>query len=95
MVGNCDIDYFNCHRRQVQIIEIVNQSERNQNFAVNFWKHWKQKRKWTNYIATEWKKSIIPRKFHEILLVLWNIINFCKMSVNDQNLSLHMNMKVT
>ncbi len=63
MVGNCEIDFLNCCHRQVQIIEIVNQSERNQNFAVNFWKHWKQKRKSRKYIETERKQSIIPRNF--------------------------------
>ncbi len=42
-IGNCDIDFFNFCHRQVQNLGILNQSERDQNFAVNFQKHRKQK----------------------------------------------------
>ncbi len=66
----CGIDFFNFRHCQVQNFEISNQSEQHQNFAVNFQKHQKQKRKSTKNIATEQKQSIIPRKFHKISLVL-------------------------
>ncbi len=39
--------------------EILNQSKRDQNFAVNFRKHQKQKWNLTKYIKTERKQSII------------------------------------
>jgi hypothetical protein len=55
--------------------KISSQSEQNRNFALNFQKHWKQQRKWTKYISTEQKQRLIPRKFHEVLLVSWKFIN--------------------
>ncbi len=44
-VGNCDIDFSNFRHWQVQNFLILNQSERDQNFAINFWNHQKQKQK--------------------------------------------------
>jgi hypothetical protein len=78
LVGTCDIDFFNFHHCQVQNFEILNLLEQNQNFAVNFWKYQQQNQKSTKYIVTEWKQRIISIQFCEILLVLWNVINFWK-----------------
>jgi hypothetical protein len=77
-VGNSDIDFLNFRHRQVQNFKISNLFKWNWNFAVNFWKYWKHNWKSTKDIATEQQQCIIPIKFHEILLVLWNITNFCK-----------------
>ncbi len=79
-LGNGNIDFFYFCHRQVQNFEISNLFEGNQNFTVIFWKYRKWNQKSTKYIATEWKKSIMPLKFHEILLVSWNLINFYKIS---------------
>ncbi len=49
---------------------ISNQSKRDQNFAVNFWNHQKQKWKLTKHNESEWNQSII---IHEILLD-WKIL---------------------
>ncbi len=77
-LGNCDIDFFNFRHCQVWNFEILNLFERNLNFAVSFWKHWKQNQKSTKYITTEQKHSIIPIKFHKILLVSWKFVKFDK-----------------
>jgi len=37
-----------------------------------------QNRKSTKYFETSQKLSVIPLKFHEMSLVLWNLINYCK-----------------
>jgi hypothetical protein len=44
MIGNCDMDFFSFRHYQVQNFKILNQSEQDRNFAVNFQKHQKQKR---------------------------------------------------
>ncbi len=62
-LGNCNIDFFNFCHCQVWNFKILNQSERNQNFAINFWKHRKRKQKLTKYIETERKQTIIPQNF--------------------------------
>ncbi len=54
IVVNCDIDFFNFRHCKVWNFEISNQFERNWNFAVNFWKHQKQKLKSTKYIKNVW-----------------------------------------
>jgi hypothetical protein len=59
-LGNWDIDFFNFRHRQVRNFKILNRSERDLKFAVNFRKHQKQKRNLTKYIETQWKQSIIP-----------------------------------
>ncbi len=79
-LGNCDIDFFNFCHCQVQNFDISNLFKQNRNFAVYFWKHRKRNWKSTKYIATEQKQCIIPIKFCEILLVLWNFVNFHKIS---------------
>ncbi len=66
-LGNYDIDFFNICHCQIQNFKILNMSTQNCNFAVNFWKHQKQKQKSTKYITTEWKQNLIPIKFLEIL----------------------------
>ncbi len=35
-MGNCDVDFFNFHHRQVWNCQILNQSKWDQNFAVTF-----------------------------------------------------------
>ncbi len=50
---NCDIDFFNIRHCQVQNFKILNQSGWDQNFAVNFQKH--QKQKYVQYIEIECK----------------------------------------
>ncbi len=82
LLGNCDIDFFNFRHCQVWNFEILTQSKQNQNFTVNFQKHWKWKRKSTKYIETERKQTIIPRNFvkfcyfHEISLTFVKSHNF-------------------
>ena len=71
-LGNCDIDFLNFCHRQVWNFKILNLYKRNQNFGVIFWT--------TKYFATSWKPSVIPLKFHEMSLVSWNLINYCKIS---------------
>ncbi len=41
LLGNCDIDFFNFRHYQVQNFEILNRSEKDQNFVVNFQKNQK------------------------------------------------------
>ncbi len=79
-IGNCDIDFVNFRNFQSWTFEILNLFDQNQNFAVNFWKYWKQNQKSTKYTATEWKNSIINIKFSGISFFLWNLVNFCKIS---------------
>jgi hypothetical protein len=47
-------------------------------FALIFQKYWKQNQKSTKYFEFSWKPRVIPVKFHEMSLVLWNLINYCK-----------------
>ncbi len=77
-LGNCDFDFLNFHHRQVQNFKILKRYEQNQNFGVIFWKYRKQNRKSTKYFKTYQKPSVIPLKFCEMSLVLWNLINYCK-----------------
>ncbi len=58
-LGNCNIDLFNFRHRQVCDFKILNQFERDQNLAVNFWKYQKRKRKSTKYIVSERKQSLV------------------------------------
>jgi hypothetical protein len=53
-VGNCDINFFNFRHRQVWNFQILNWSERDQNFTVNVWNHWKQKWKLRKCNESEW-----------------------------------------
>ncbi len=78
LVGKWDIEFFNFCHCQVQNFEISNMFKWNQNFAVIFRKYRKQNQKLTKYITTKQKQNIIPLTFHEILLVLWNLVNFGK-----------------
>jgi len=40
-LGNCDIDFLTfAIAAKSEISKFLNQSEQNQNCAVNFWKHW-------------------------------------------------------
>jgi hypothetical protein len=59
--------FFN-FRNPVGNFPIWNQSERDWNFAANFWTHQKQKQKLTKYNEREWNKSI----------VLLDVMKFCK-----------------
>ena len=46
MLDNCDIDFFlTFAMAKSEHFQILNQSDWDQNFAVNFWNHWKQKQK--------------------------------------------------
>ncbi len=49
-LGNCDIDFFNFCHHQVQNFLILNWSEQNQNFDVNFQNQQKQQQKLTKNI---------------------------------------------
>ncbi len=63
--GNCNVDFFNFCHCQVLNFKISNQSTRDWNFAVNFWKH--QKQKITKYNKIEYNQSNLT----------WNFIAFC------------------
>ncbi len=80
LVGNCDIDFFNFCHWKVRNFEISNQFERNRNFAVIFSKSQKQNWKFTKYFETSQKPRVTPLKFHEMSSVLWNLINYCKIT---------------
>jgi hypothetical protein len=70
-IGNCDIDFFNFSHCQVQNIKIFNLFEWNWTFAVYFWKY--------NRVYRNWMKAkYYTINFYEISLVLWNLVNFCK-----------------
>jgi hypothetical protein len=77
-LGNCNIDFFNVRHQKVQKFEISNLFKRSWNFAVIFWKYLKRNWKSTKYFEILWKPRVIPLKFHEMSLVLWNLINYCK-----------------
>ncbi len=77
-VGNCDIDFLNFCHHQVWNLEISNLHEWNWNFGIIFPKFRKRKRKSTKYFKISWNPCAIPLKFCEMLLVLWNLINYCK-----------------
>jgi len=79
-IGNCDIDFYNFRHRKVRNFEISNQFERQQNFTVIFRRYWKQKRNSKKTFAISRNSIVIPLKFHEILLVSWNLINYCKIT---------------
>ncbi len=79
-IGNCNSDFLSFRHCQVWNFEILNLFEQNQNFAVIFQKYHKRNQKSTKYFPTSWKPSVIPMKFHEILLVSWNLVNYCKIS---------------
>ena len=78
-VENCDIDFFNFRHRKVRNFEILNLFERSWTFAVIFWKYWKWNQKSTKYFKIS-QKPRVPLKFQEMLLVLWNFINYCKIT---------------
>ncbi len=77
-LGNCDIDFLNFCHCQVQNFKIFNLYKWNLNFGVIFQKYWKQNGKSTKYFKTSQKPRVIPLKFLEMPLVLWNLINYCK-----------------
>ncbi len=79
-LGNCDINFLNFCDCQVWNFKISNLYEWNWNFAIIFWKYRRQNWKSTKYITTESRQSIIPLKLSEIMSVLWNLVNFCKIS---------------
>ncbi len=79
-VGNCDIDFFNFCHWKVWNFEILSLLERNRNFAVIFQKYQKRNRKSTKYFKTSQKPRVISLKFHEISLVSWNVVNYCKIT---------------
>ncbi len=58
-LGNWDFDFFNFSQCQVQNFKISNQFEWDQNFADNFWKCQKRKRKSTKYIISEQKNPTL------------------------------------
>jgi hypothetical protein len=57
--GNCDIDFFNFCHCQARTLKILNQSRKDQNVAVNFGNHQKQKGKLAKYNEIEQNQSII------------------------------------
>ncbi len=75
MLGNSDIYFFNFHHRQVWNFQILNQSDRYQNFAVSFQNHWKWRQKWTNTM----KVNEIKVLYCEVLL---DVMKFCPVSFN-------------
>ncbi len=77
-LGNCDIDFFNFRHWKVRNFKISNLFQRSQNFAVIFLKYLKQNWKSTKYFEISQKPRVIPLKFHEMLLVSWNLVNYCK-----------------
>ncbi len=77
-VGNCDIVFTDFHHQKVCNFEILKLFERSQNFAVIFCKYLKRNWKFTKYFKISQKPWVIPLKFHEMSLVLWNLVNFCK-----------------
>jgi len=64
----------------VRHFEISNQFKRNRNFAVISQKYRKRYWKSTKYFETSQKPRVIPLKFCEMSLVLWNLINYCKIT---------------
>jgi hypothetical protein len=80
IVGNCNINVLNFCHCQVWNFKILNLYEWNQNFGAVFQKYQKQNQKSTKYFTTSWKPSVIPLKFHEMSLVSWNLVNYCKIS---------------
>ncbi len=72
-LGNCDIDFLNF--RHCHVWKISTLYKQNWDFGVIFRKHWKQNQK---YFKTSQKPSVIPLKFHEMSLFLWNLIDVCK-----------------
>ncbi len=76
LIGNCDIDFFNFRHWKVQILSLF---KRSWYFAVIFQEYRKQNQKSTKYFTISRKASVIPLKFCEMPLVLWNLINFCQL----------------
>ncbi len=66
--------FFNFCHCQIRKSKILNLFKQNQNFTVIIQKYQKS----TKYFAISWKPSVIPLKFCEMSLVLWNLINYCK-----------------
>ncbi len=79
-LDNCDIDFLKFRHCQVQNFKIFNLYKWNRNFGVIFRKYWKQNGKSTKYFKTSQKPRVIPLKFLEMPLVLWNLINYCKIT---------------
>ncbi len=91
-LNNCNIEFFTFRHCQVQNFEISNQSEQDQNFAVNFWKLQKWKQKLIKYIKIEVKCHEILSTFMKFCLLSWNFVyiheilftfmKFCWISLN-------------
>jgi hypothetical protein len=79
-LGNCNFDFLNFCHRQVWNFKILNLYKWNQNFGVIFQKYQKRNWKSTKYFATSRKPCVLPLKFCEMSIVLWNPINYCKIS---------------
>ncbi len=77
-ISNFDINFLNFCHLQFQNFKISNLYERYQNFGVFFWKYQKQNQRSKMHFDTSWKPSVIPLKFCEMSLVLWNLMNDCK-----------------
>jgi len=78
LLGNCDIDFLNFLHCQVWNFEILHLYEWHWNFGVVFRKYRKWEQKSRKYLEISWKPSVVPLKFCEMSLVLWNLINYCK-----------------
>ncbi len=72
--------YLKLRHQKVWNLEILNLSERNQNFGVIFWKYQKRNQKSTKFFKTSRKPRVLPLKFHEMSLVSWNLINYYKIA---------------
>jgi hypothetical protein len=66
-LGNCDIDFFNFCHHLVWNFKILNQSEWDQNFTVNFWKHRKAKVK-VHKVHWNWTKL---KWYPLVTVVIW------------------------
>jgi hypothetical protein len=73
------LTFYNFRHWKVQNFEILNQFERNRNFAVIYGKCWMWNQKSTKYFAS-WKPKVMPLKFREMSLVSWNLIKYCKIT---------------
>ncbi len=76
-MGNCDIDFLNFCHCQVQNFKISKLWTKLK-FCSHLLKVPKVKPKVTKYFETSWKPSVILLKCCEMLLVSWNLINYCK-----------------
>jgi hypothetical protein len=78
---NWDIEFFNFRHLQVQKCKILNQSECDQNFEVNFQNHQKQKQKLTklNKIKLLFCENLLDViEFHEIFKISQFVFNSVK-----------------